>query len=372
MSKVIIFAADSKSLYMFRGGLVGHLKSKGLEVVCYCSEDSFFKEAQKLFHDKGVELKPLDFFNNGKNLLKDMATLKKIYSLLKEEKPNYIFSYHTKPGLYVGLCCWFFPKIKFYPTITGLGYLFSSMDATAKFFKNIICLLYRFVFKRSTKVFFQNKDDLNLFEKKKVIASSKALIVNGSGINLNEYPFHPLPEKLAFLFIGRIIKDKGIIEYLDACKILKEKYPSIDCRLIGATSKNPTAISNEIIQEKCDMAKIEYVGEVYDVRPWLEKTSVFVLPSYREGLPRSGLEALSMGRAVITTDVPGCREIVQDGINGYLVPEKNSHALAKAMIRMAEQKENIHQMGQASRKMAEQRFDVNLVNKAMLEAMGVD
>lgn len=369
MNKVIIFAADSKSLYMFRGNLIDHLKRQNIEVICCCSYDNFFKDYEKLFNEKGVKLKAINFFNTGKNPLKDIMTLKKIFILLKEEKPSHIFAYHIKPVLYTSLCVWFFPKTKIYPTITGLGYLFTSSDLTAKFFKKIVCLLYKIIFKRSTKVFFQNKDDLELFKEKNIIFSDKAVVVNGSGVTLDEYTFEPLPEKLSFIFVGRINKDKGILEYLKACKLVKETYPDIAFRLIGSFSENPTFISIEKIQEQCNASGVEYLGEVADVRPWLKKSSVFVLPSYREGVPRAGLEALSMGRPVITTDAPGCREIVQDGINGYLVPPKNWELLAQAMIQMIERQEILPGMGQESRKMAEDKFDVNLVSKTMIAAM---
>lgn len=370
MHKIIVFSSDSKSLFDFRRHLIKSLKDKGV-VVCYCSYDHFFEESKKLFGNMGVEVKPLNFFNTGRNPLKDLRTLKSIYRIFSHEQPTHVLSYHIKPVLYTALCSWFFPKIKIYPTITGLGYLFTSTGISVKVFKAIVYVLYKLAFKRSSKIFFQNKDDLKLFEEKKVVSSHKALLVGGSGVTLDEYAFTPLPEAISFIFVGRINTDKGILEYLEACKHVKKKYPYISFRLAGSFSKNPTFMSVEKIQEYCTNAGVEYLGELADVRPWLRKTTVFVLPSYREGTPRAGLEALSTGRPIITTDVPGCREIIQDGVNGYLILPRNSESLSKAMIRMIEHPEILPKMGQESRKIAEKKFDVTLVNKSMMEAMGL-
>lgn len=365
--KVGIFAVDSKSLYMFRKNLMDHLKNRKIQVIGCCSLDHSFEHYKHLFSLKSVLLKPINFFNTGKNPFKDIITFKNIYSLLKKEKITHIFPYHIKPVLYTSLCCWLFPKIKIYPTVTGLGYLFTSSTFSIKMIRSFVCLLYKLAFKRSSKVFFQNQDDLDLFIEKKLIEKNKAHLVNGSGVCLEEYPFSPLPEAISFVFVGRINKDKGIMEYLKACKEVKNKYPHISCRLIGSFSYNPTFISLEIIQQHCINSGVEYIGEVEDVRPWLQQTSVFVLPSYREGVPRAGLEALAMGRPVITTDAPGCKEIIQDGMNGYIIPPRNFEKLAEAMIKMIETPEKLTTMGQESRKLAENKFDVNLISKTMLE-----
>jgi len=239
--------------------------------------------------------------------------------------------------------------------------------------KNLVKLLYKIALKYNNVVFFQNPDDLNLLLRLRLIKDkNKTLILNGSGINLEKYYFAPLKEKsISFLLIARLIWDKGIYEYIEAARIIKKKYPNVSFLLLGPNEKNPCAIKKEYIKKWANKGIINYLGEKDDVRPYIANSSVFVLPSYREGIPRSILEAMAMGRPVITTNSPGCRETVEDGVNGFLVPIKDSKALADRMEKFILNPDLIKQMGNRSREIAEKRFDVYKVNRIILEHMGI-
>ena len=197
------------------------------------------------------------------------------------------------------------------------------------------------------------------------------MFLNGSGVNLEKFARQPFPETFGFLCVSRLIRDKGVMEYLSACRMVKKQQPDIRCLLVGPFDSNPSALKPNELQPYIDDGSIEYFGEQSDVRPYLAQCSVFVLPSYREGIPKSVLEAMSCGKAILTTDAPGCRETVADGKNGYLVPVKDVKTLAEKMLFLYRNPGICEQMGNASRQIAEQRFDVRLVNQVILQTMRV-
>ncbi|QDY44836.1 glycosyltransferase family 4 protein [Planococcus glaciei] len=194
-------------------------------------------------------------------------------------------------------------------------------------------------------------------------------MINGSGVNLNNFEKQPLPKQPIFLFVGRIIKDKGVTEYLEAAEMVKSKYPNSRIQLVGYFDTNPTAIKKEVISDYVDRGIIEYLGATDDVRPYLKECSIYVLPSYHEGTPKSVLEAMATGRPIITTNAPGCKETVVEGVNGFLVPVKNSSKLAEKMIWMIENQDNIEKMGNKSLEICRDKFDVRKVNKTILSTM---
>ena len=227
--------------------------------------------------------------------------------------------------------------------------------------------------KGNTKVFFQNPDDMELFAELNLIrGTEQAVLINGSGVDIEHYrEVRPVTEKIVFLLIARLIRDKGLYEYVEAARIIKQHYPEVVFRLVGPFDSNPTAISEATVNQWQGEGVIEYAGETKDVRPYIAGSSVYVLPSYREGTPRTVLEAMSMGRPIITTDAPGCRETVIHGKNGYLVPVKNLDALVEALERFIANPELIPIMGKESRKIAEEKYDVRKVNATILNTMGL-
>lgn len=205
---------------------------------------------------------------------------------------------------------------------------------------------------------------------------SETVVVNGSGVSVHEYAVTPYPmshqqPSVHFLLIARLLGDKGVREYAQAAKMISEKYAHVHFSLVGWVDDNPDAIKQAELDEWITDQRLEFLGKLSDVRPAIAASSVYVLPSYREGTPRTVLEAMAMGRAIITTDAPGCRETVVDGLNGFLVPVKSVDALVQAMEKFIIQPELIQTMGIESRKVAENKFDVNAVNSVMLREMGL-
>jgi glycosyltransferase involved in cell wall biosynthesis len=196
-------------------------------------------------------------------------------------------------------------------------------------------------------------------------------MVKGSGVNMDKFKNKPIQDYPVFLFVGRLIRDKGVLEYIEAAKLVKRRYPEAKIQIVGYFDTNPTAISPKEFHSYLDNGMIEYLGATDDVRPFLEKSSVFVLPSYHEGIPKSVLEAMAMGRPIITTDAPGCKETVLEGVNGFLVPVKDSEKLAEKMIWMIENKDKAIKMGQQSVRICKENFDVKKVNEVLLKTMNL-
>jgi len=211
-----------------------------------------------------------------------------------------------------------------------------------------------------------------LFTQSRLVDGGKCGLVNGSGVDLAHYDLAPLPEAPVFLFIGRLLTDKGIVEYAEAARQVKARYPEARFLVAGWLDSNPTAISQQQLDGWINDGIIEFLGKLDDVRPAIGQCAVYVLPSYREGTPRTVLEAMSMGRPVITTDAPGCRETVIDGRNGFLVPVKAIDELAEAMIKLAGDSGLREIMGKESRLIAEDKYDVHKVNRSMLRQLGLD
>ena len=233
-------------------------------------------------------------------------------------------------------------------------------------------ILYKQAFKCSKAVFFQNNDDKQVFIQAGLLKDKQIVMIPGSGVNIEKFVQVELPIIPTFLFIGRLIRDKGVEEYLEACTKIKAKYmDKVRCLLVGPFDSNPSALKPEDLQIYINKGIVEYFGEQNDVRPYISQCSVYVLPSYHEGTPKTVLESMAMGRAIITTDAPGCRETVKNGRNGYLVPIKNVDAVMNKMINLIEHPDVVKQMGQESRKMAVEHFDVEIVNDIILKTMGM-
>ena len=374
MSKVLVIGGHPKSLIQFRGQLLQSFQESGYRVVA-CAGGECHETIKKL-SKMGVEYIPAPINRTSINPLHDLILLCQLIIIMRRVKPDIVLTYTVKPVVYGMLAARLSGIQKRYAMITGLGYAFiASGSFKQKILGFIVSFLYKLSLSKVNVVFFQNNDDLNLFRQKKIIREEiRAVRVMGSGVDLEHYKFTPIPYgRVVFLLIARLLNDKGICEYVEAARMVKEKLPNDEVHfcLLGPFDSNPAAIKPLILKEWVSDGLIEYLGEVDDVRPYIEQCSVFVLPSYREGMPRSVLEAMSMGRAIITTDVPGCRDTVINENNGYLVPVKSVKDLAIAMLKLADNRQVISKMGIYSRKIAEENFDVNKVNKAILREMNI-
>lgn len=369
MAKIVIISQYSPSLINFRGDLIRAMVELGHEVICLGPEAGFEQPLQEL----GADYRQISLHRTGLNPLKDVKTLFSLRKVLKEIKPDIVFSYTVKPIVYGSIAAHMAGVRQMYAMITGLGYVFIGQTFKQRLLTQIVAFLYRRGLKYNQVVFFQNPDDLHLFVSKSIVPkTAKPVLVNGSGVNIEKFAFAPPKlSPVTFLLIARLIKDKGILEYVESARLLKQKYPDARFQLLGPLDINPAAITQEQLERWSKEGIIEYLGKTNDVRPYIADASVFVLPSYREGTPRSVLEAMSMGRPIITTDAPGCRETVIDGKNGFLVPVKDVDALKSAMEKFIQKPDLISQMGKQSRIIAEEKYDVRKVNRAILQEMGL-
>jgi glycosyltransferase involved in cell wall biosynthesis len=261
---------------------------------------------------------------------------------------------------------------RFVCLVTGLGYAFTGGREPKRLLSRLVGrMMYKRAFRRAFLAVFQNPDDLGEFRRLGLLPPSlPTLLVAGSGVDIGHYAPAPLPAGASFLMIARLLKDKGVRELTQAAARLKAEHPEVRISLAGFLDTSPDGIGQAGV-DRLLAANVAYLGLQDDVRRSIAAHSVYVLPSYREGTPRSVLEAMAMGRPVITTDAPGCRETVVDGVNGLLVPPRDWEALYRAMLRFVEEPELIAPMGAQSRRIAEERFDVRKVNAALIAATGL-
>jgi len=372
-SRVLVVAGYAPSLINFRGDFIRALVEKGCDV--YCCAPSLADDYAVVSALESIGAKPvnIDFNRVGISPLRDIFLLFNLFFLIRNISPDRVFLYTIKPVVYGGIAAWLAGVPKIYHLITGLGYAFSGDGGAGKrIIQRIVFFLYKSSLSHSACVFFQNPDDLSLFKSLGIVKKETVCkVVNGSGVNVQRFSLVPVSNAPNFLLIARLLKDKGIREYVEAAVIVKKINPSARFLVVGWVDNNPNSISHDEVRMWSELG-VEFIGKLDDVRPAIAECSVYVLPSYREGTPRTVLEAMSMGRAVITTDAPGCRETVVDGENGFLIPIKDSEALSVAMLRFIDDPSLIKTMGNRSRELAEEKYSVEKVNVFMLDAMGIE
>ncbi len=375
--RFLIIASYLPSILNFRGKLLEAIVNQGFEVHIACPDFLLFPDEVKRLKQFGYVLHEIPMQRTGTNPIADFKTLFNLYRLMKNVQPNYVLAYTIKPVIYGMLTASMAQVPHRFALITGLGYAFQNIGKRS-FFLKLVQNLYRLGLSRTEKVFFQNPDDRDLFKQLGLVNKYiPTVVVNGSGVNVQDFIVMDFPKndegeiKIVFLLIARLLVDKGVREYATAAQILKQKYPNLEFHLVGWIDENPAAITQEELNTWVEKKIVKYWGKLADVRPAITDCSIYVLPSYREGTPRTVLEAMSMGRAIITTDAPGCRETVVDGVNGYLVEVKSIQSLIDSMEKIIVQPELIQKMGQKSREIALNKYDVNAVNAHMLKEMGL-
>lgn len=374
MRRLAIVSNQAFSLINFRGPLLRDLVAAGVEV--HALAPDYDEKIRNQVESLGAI--PVDYTLSraGMNPLRDSVDLFRLWRVLRRIRPDAALGYFIKPVIYGTLAAWLAGVPRRFALIAGLGYAFTpSGDQESKRQKVLrfgVSKLYRIALGRVNIVFFQNNDDKQLFIELGLVRAEKTARVNGTGVDLCEWAPHPLVvTPPTFLLAARLLREKGIVEYAEAARKVKQLHPEARFILLGGLDPNPGALRQNEIEQWVHEGLLEWPGHV-DVKPWLTETSVYVLPSYyREGVPRSTQEAMAMGRPVITTDAPGCRETVEDGRNGFLVPVRDSEALAQAMLRFIEQPQLIETMGAESRRLAEERFDVHKINAKILKTLGV-
>jgi glycosyltransferase involved in cell wall biosynthesis len=350
-----------------RKKLVQEIVDKGYNVTLTGYQTGYEQEIESL-RAKFAEM-PVN--RAGLNPFKDIKLLIKYYKLIKEKNIDVVHSYTIKPNIFGTMGARLAGVKEIYPTLNGIGYAFTGKGIKANVVRIIASILYFIAFKCSKKVFFHNRDDINEMVRRRLISQEKCVLINGSGIDMDYFKEENIPESISFVLISRLLKAKGISEYIKAAKVVKETYPEIVFKLVGPSDPNPTGFKLEDIQPFIDEGTIVYYGEQLDVRHILRDSSVVVLPSYREGVPHTILEAMATGRAILTTDVPGCRETVINGLNGFLVKPYSAEDLAEKMIILIKEQALVKNMGRESLKLARDRFEVTKVNNTITSTMGL-
>ena len=365
--KILIVGVEPYSLLHFRGDLIKELVCQGHEVVTmgHNASDAQINELMMC----GARYIDYPVSRTGLNPFRDMGTLFMLVRHFILESPDFVLSYTIKPVIWGSIASRLFPQIKFVGMITGLGYAFGEGGLLRSFVRFVASALYRFALANAEAVIFQNQDNRRSFIDQKLVFARRTYVVQGSGVNLVNFPYEVyryVEGELCFLMVSRLLEDKGVREFLAAAQRVKVIFPGVDFVLIGPEDTSPNAVSLDDIMVFDRAGVISYGGAVSDVKKSMINSSVYVLPSYHEGMPRTVLEAMAIGRPIITTDVPGCRETVVDGVNGWLVPKGDSDALYNKMIWFINAPNRIQEMGQKSRDIAVNKFDVKQVNKEII------
>ena len=375
--KVLIALNSAWNLLNFRSGLINALLVHGHQVVLAAPADEHVLALEGL----GVRFVDLPVRAHGTNPLADLVLLWRFLRLLQLERPDVLLTYTAKPNVYGGLAGrWM--KIPVLNNIAGLGSVFIK----GGWLTRVLTILYRFALNRSQRVFFQNPDDYEQFVEMGLVRVEQTVVLPGSGVDLQRFTPVPLPclslanevkdqikteRRFVFLLVARLLKDKGVYEFVEAARLLKSSYPWAEFILLGfKDAQNPNGVAEEHLASWQANGWVTYWGSSADVREHLALADCVVLPSYREGTPRTLLEAAAMGRPLVATDVPGCREVVRHGLNGFLCQPRDSQDLADQMQAILQMPAAmLAQMGRASRQLVEERFDEKLVIDAYLQVL---
>ena len=373
--RVLVLSSLAYSLVNFRGDLLKAMLENGHEVIA-CAPDRDVETERKLAA-MGIEFHQTPMQRTGTNLISDLRLLLKYVRTIRQYRPDVVLAYTQKPIIYGGIAARLAmpgkQKPDFYALMSGLGQVFSDGAGYPTWLRTAVVSLYRTALARARTTFVFNADDradmiaLGIIER-----HQRVIQVPGSGVSLERFsPSPPVTEPLRFLLIARLMRNKGILEFLEASREVRRRYPGCQFQIVGrCEDENPSGISQAESERLAEQYGVELVPGTDDVRPYFSACSVFVLPSYyREGLPRTILEALASGRPVITTDLPGCRDAIDPGENGLLVEPRSAASLAEAMSRFAADPSLVERMGAASLQIARHTYDVHKVNHQILAEM---
>jgi glycosyltransferase involved in cell wall biosynthesis len=370
---IAVVTSEAYSLANFRGPLIRELVRRGITV--YALAADFRDDTREAVARLGAVPVDISLNRTGLHPLRDLVDLARLALCLRKLAPDVVLAYFIKPVIYGTLAAALCRVPHRFALVPGLGYMFAAdeEEGAGSLLRRLVRLLYRMAFAQCDKVFLQNQEDLVELVRSGLLSAGKAVRVNGTGVELGR--LRPAPAVLrppTFLMMARLLKQKGVREFAAAAERVKTSHPDARFMLLGDVDQNPNSVSRSEVEGWVARGILEWPGQVSDVVPYIARSSVYVLPSYyREGVPRSTQEAMAMARPVITTDNTGCRETVIDGVNGFIVPVRDVHALADAMLRFIECPELIEPMGAESRRLVEERFDIDSVNDAMLNEMGI-
>lgn len=373
MKRIALITSQAFSLINFRAGLIREMHRRG--AIVYALAPDYDDNSLSAVASLGAIPVPYSMSRTGLNPLRDLLDVFRLAILLRKLKLDFTFSFFIKPVIYGALAARLAFVPKYFAMIEGAGYIFTTNNEPSIYrwlLRKLVILLYRVSLSRVEKVFLLNPDDRKLFVNERMVHSSKTILLDGIGVDLDHYTYSkPQLEPVCFIMIARLLREKGVLDYVKAARIIKNKFPYTRFLLVGSLDKNPGSVTEVEVSAWIAEGLIECPGQVQDIRIWIAQSSVFVLPSYREGLPRSTQEAMAMGRPVITTDVPGCRETVSDGLSGFIVPVLNYEALADAMSIFIERPELIISMGIEGYHLAQTRFNEKNINENILSVFNI-
>lgn len=368
----ILLTSIPESIVHFRRPLIEALQDCGVTVHVVAPDLPPDSPIRQDLAARGVVVHNIPMRRTGLNPVADFGTALFLWWRIRTVGPDVVLASTVKPVVYGILAASLAAVPRRFALITGLGFAFQG-HGRRTFLRSLVERLYGLALRRANKVFFQNPDDEALFRSFNIISrDTKSVVVNGSGICLSEFRQAPVPEgQQRFLMIARLLGGKGVREYAEAARRIRAQHSDVVFALAGWIDKNPDSIGQEELDAWINDGTLEYLGRLRDVRPAIAACTVNVLPSYGEGTPHSVLEAMAMGRAIITTDCPGCRETVTNGDNGFLVPVRSVSDLVTAMLRFVNDRTLAHRMGGRSLLLAQEKYDVRKVNALMLKEMGI-
>jgi len=343
-------------------------------VICPRNCGLFSGNVDEAFGLIGVNFIPLKLDRNGVNPFYDLMILIQLIRILAHHRPDIVLNYTIKPMMYGSIAAGMMGVRTIASFVTGLGFVFRQDSRKARLLRFFVKKFLKLAIHFNSKVFFQNPDDKSEYLNHSLLSNErKAILTNGSGVNLKNFTFNIKSKKntIEFLFVGRLLRDKGIKEFIASANEISSIFPNARFTIVGAFDSNPEAISPKEMDRVTRNSIVKYAGTTDDVNSFIKKCDIFVLPSYHEGTPRAVLEAMSVGRAIITTDAPGCRETTIDGYNGYLVKPKDVKSLSFAMKQLLENESIIPVMGRNSRKLAEKKYDVTNVVKLIMKELNL-
>jgi glycosyltransferase involved in cell wall biosynthesis len=370
--RVAFVGVQTTELLTFRGPMLRAMAAEGHTVLAIAPEDD--ARVKAALDEIGVRFATMPLHRAGMNPVRDSLAVVSLARTLRRFGPDAILVTAAKPVIYGSVAARLAGVPLRAAMITGVGSaLGGGSGSRRRVLARLVRLLYSIGLRQAHVVFFQNADDESLFRDLGLVGKRHRLVrIAGSGIDLDAFQPTPLPAgPVTFLMVARLLWDKGVREFVDAARAVHQLRPDVRFQILGPLDPNPSAVASAELDTIRAEGVVEYLGETDDVRPYLAAAHVATLPSYREGTPRSLLEAMAMGRPVLTTDVPGCRETVQPGRNGLTVAARDSQALADGMLELIDQSGRLEAMGLESRRIAEERFDVRVVNRTILGAMGL-
>ena len=362
MKKILLICSTSASVIGFRKALIEKLQSKDFSV----SVIAFDKRYKDDIESRGIKFFCINDQNRGVNPLKVLTLIERYKKIIEDISPNIVFTFMLKPNTFGVLAAKKAGVKNIYSMVEGAGDVFINNTLKWKLVRFVVCRLYKKAFRNVRKVFFLNEDDKREFINRGLVQSGQCEIIHGIGVDLERFSYRPIKNRRTFLMVARMLKTKGIYEYCECARLVRKKYPDAVFNYLGAEG-NVKVVD---IQEYIDDGSVRYLGTTNDVRPYLEECTAFILPSYREGLPMSIMEAEASGRAIITSDNVGCRDTVREGYNGFLVEKGNAQGLAEKAIRCIEHPEETEQMGRNSRTFAEEHFDQEKINEKIIRIIG--